>query len=139
MKKSYRAGAIVVNGSNKIALVNENLWGFPRGGVEKGEDNLRTAKREVLEETGLEKFSLIKDLGKYERYPHGITQDTPGAYPMEIHMFLFRVQGNPKLKPQDPKVKGYDWFTYEDALEKLKDEKDREYLKRHGKEILNFY
>jgi bis(5'-nucleosidyl)-tetraphosphatase len=137
MKKSYRAGAIVVNENNEIALVNENLWGFPRGGIEEGEDSLSAAKREVLEETGLKTFSFIKDLGVYERYPHSITKDTPGAYPMEIHMFLFRVDGKPKLNPQDSKVEEYGWFKYDDAVEKLKDDTDRKYLETRWEEILD--
>ena len=139
MKKSYRAGAIVVNENSEIALVNENLWGFPRGGIQKGEDNLTAAKREVLEETGLETFSSIKELDVYERYPHTITKDTPGAYPMEIHMFLFRVKGKPKLNPQDPKVKEYGWFNYDDAVERLKNEEDRGYLIANRKQILDLY
>ena len=89
MKKSYRAGAVVINNENKIALAHEHLWGFPRG-VEENEKYLTAAKREVLEEVGLEDFDSIKELGVYDRYPSGITEDTPGAYPMEIHMFLLK-------------------------------------------------
>ena len=90
MKKSYRAGAVVINNESKIALANEHLWGFPRGGVEENEDYLTAAKREVLEEVGLEHFESIEELGVYDRYPSGITEDTPRAYSMEVYMFLFK-------------------------------------------------
>ena len=32
-----------------------NNWGFPKGHIEKGETEVATAKREVLEETGRER------------------------------------------------------------------------------------
>ena len=126
--KSYRAGGIVLNSYGKIALANEHLWGFPRGGVDEGEDYITAAKREVLEETGLTEFSSVDELGVYERYPSGITKDTPGAYPMEIHMFLFQTDYTGELKPVDENVKEADWFSYEDAVEKLTDQTDREFL-----------
>jgi 8-oxo-dGTP pyrophosphatase MutT (NUDIX family) len=128
MKKSIRAGAIVVNKDLEIALCNEHLWGFPRGGVEEGEDYITTAKREVLEEIGLSEFSHIKELGVYKRYPHGIDESTPGSYPMEIHMFLFKVDSKPKLISEDKKIGGTGWFTYTEALEKLTNETDKSFL-----------
>ena len=135
MKKSYRAGAIVINCENKIALANEHLWGFPRGGVEEGEEYLVAAKREVLEEVGLEHFDSIEELGIYERYPNGITEDTPGAYPMEIHMFLFKTNHTGSSSPRDKSVKEAGWFTYNEALERLTDEKDREFLRNYSEKF----
>ena len=133
--KSYRAGGIVINTEGKIALANEHLWGFPRGGVDEGEDYITAAKREVLEETGLEEFSSVDELGVYERYPSGITKDTPGAYPMEIHMFLFRTDYAGDLHPVDNNVKEAGWFTYEEAVEKLTDEIDKEFLTSNWERI----
>lgn len=133
--KSYRTGGIVVNKEKKIALANEHLWGFPRGGVDEGEDYITAAKREVLEETGLEEFSSVCELGVYERYPNGITNDTPGAYPMEIHMFLFLTDNNGELQPRDKNVKEAAWFTYEEALKVLTNEVDREFLESKWKEM----
>ena len=135
MKKSYRAGAVIINNENKIALANEHLWGFPRGGVEENEEYLTAAKREVLEEVGLEEFDSIEELGVYDRYPSGITEDTPGAYPMEIHMFLFKTNYTGSLNPKDESVKEAGWFSYEEALEKLTDDKDREFLQNHLEKI----
>ena len=128
----------MLSDENKIALANEHLWGFPRGGVEENEDYLTAAKREVLEEVGLEDFDSIKELGIYERYPNGITKDTPGAYPMEIHMYLFKTSYNGLLDPKDESVKEARWFTYEEALEKLTDDKDKEFLEKYLEKILKF-
>jgi 8-oxo-dGTP pyrophosphatase MutT (NUDIX family) len=135
--KSIRAGAIVINKDNKIALSNENIWGFPRGGIEKSEDYITAAKREVLEETGLKDFIFTKELGIYERYPGHITKDMPGAYPMEIHMFLFVTKYNGELKPEDKGVKEAGWFTYDEALERIVNSIDREFLISKWGEIEN--
>ncbi len=133
--KSIRAGGVVLNAENKIALANEHLWGFPRGGVNEGEDYITTAKREIFEETGLEDFTSIQELGVYERYPNGITAETPGSFPMEIHMFLFKTSYNGELHPKDENVKEASWFTYEETLEKLHNEVDREFLINHWDKI----
>jgi 8-oxo-dGTP pyrophosphatase MutT (NUDIX family) len=135
--KSYRAGGIVVNNEKKIALSNERLWGFPRGGVDEGEDYITAAKREVLEEVGLKDFTSVQELGVYERYPGHITEDMPGAYAMQIHMFLFRTDYNGELYPNDSNVKEANWFTYEEALEVLSNDIDREFLRDNWGKIIN--
>lgn len=133
-KISYRAGAIVLNEKKQIALANEHLWGFPRGGVEPGEDYIATAIREVNEEVGITQIESAKKLGMYIRYPNGVTKDTLGAYPMEIHMFLFSTSQE-DLIPADHNVKETGWFSYKEALEKLTDPEDKAFLKSKSKEI----
>jgi 8-oxo-dGTP pyrophosphatase MutT (NUDIX family) len=135
MKKSYRAGGIVMNKEGKIALSNEHLWGFPRGGVEENETNEQAARREILEEIGLKNLNLIKDLGSYDRYPTGITKDTPGSYPMEIHMFLFTTEYTGELKPESDEVKDAGWFSKDEVIEKLSDDVDREFFVSKIEEI----
>lgn len=128
--KSIRAGAFILNNKNQIALANEHLWGFPRGGVEQGEDPIEAAKREILEEVGIpsQNLELIEKIGIYERYPGGITAQTPGAYPMEIHMFLFKTDYTEELKPTDSNVKEARWVDLNNVTELLTDEKDSEFF-----------
>lgn len=69
--KTYfeKAGAVIVRERSSIQEVlleyreRDYLkdWTFPKGGVEPGETPEETAKREILEETGLE-IELIKSL-----------------------------------------------------------------------------
>ena len=47
------------------SLIHPNLWMFPGGKSEKGEDILEALKREVKEETNLEIFNL-KKISEYE-------------------------------------------------------------------------
>lgn len=130
MRKSIRAGAFIINDENQIALANEHLWGFPRGGVEEGEEPIDTAKRESLEEVGIpvEELKYIEKIGVYERYPGGITAETPGAFPMEIHIFLFNTSYEKELVPTDKNVKEARWVELEEVSNLLSDEKDREFF-----------
>jgi len=129
MQKSIRAGAFILNDKNQIALANEHLWGFPRGGVEEGEDPIDAAKRESLEEVGIpeEELKYVEKIGVYERYPGGITADTPGAFPMEIHIFLFSTSYEKDLLPTDSNVKEARWVNIKDVTDILSDKVDREF------------
>ncbi len=138
--KSIRAGGIVINPENKIAIAYEHIWGFPRGGVEEKESLIDAAKREILEEVGLteDQLKFEKGLGSYERYPGGITKDTPGAYPMEIHMFLFSTKHTGELVPTDENVKEARWVNIDQVINILTDNSDKEFFENCLSEIKLF-
>ena len=60
MKREKSCGALVYrkeNGKYKILLVKHRYgghWCFPKGHVEAGENEIQTALREVMEETGIQ-------------------------------------------------------------------------------------
>lgn len=47
------------------------LWQLPQGGIDKGEEPLAAAWREILEETGMESLELLGEI------PHWINYDLP--------------------------------------------------------------
>jgi len=47
---------------------NGGHWGFPKGGIEPGEDELTAAEREVREETGISDFRAIPGFRAISRY-----------------------------------------------------------------------
>lgn len=130
MRKSIRAGAFILNDKNQIAISNEHLWGFSRGGVEEGEDPVEAAKRESLEEVGIpaENLHYIEKVGVYERFPGGVTEDTPDPLMMEIHIFLFSTDYKGELNPTDPNVKEAIWVNIDEVGNILTNEKDKEFF-----------
>ena len=62
-KQETSIGAVVINSKNKILLILQrraDYWEFPKGHMEGAEDELLTMEREVKEETGINKYELIK-------------------------------------------------------------------------------
>ncbi len=57
------AGVVVVrdtdDGARFLLLRAYRNWDFPKGGVEAGEDPLAAARRETLEETGIEDLEFV--------------------------------------------------------------------------------
>ena len=60
-------GVIVLNKDNKVFVARridnpKNFWQMPQGGVDKGENFLSAAYRELEEETSIKSVELIKEL-----------------------------------------------------------------------------
>ena len=60
-------GIVVLNKENKVFVAKridnaKNFWQMPQGGVDKGEDFLKAAFRELEEETSIKSVELIKEL-----------------------------------------------------------------------------
>ena len=60
-------GIVVLNKENKVFVAKridnqKNFWQMPQGGVNKGEDYLDAAYRELEEETSINNVELIKEL-----------------------------------------------------------------------------
>ena len=60
-------GIVVLNKDNKVFVAKridnqKNFWQMPQGGVDKGEDYLTAAYRELEEETSIKNVDLIKEL-----------------------------------------------------------------------------
>ena len=60
-------GIVVLNKANKVFVAKridnpKNFWQMPQGGVDKGEDFLKAAYRELEEETSIKNVKLISEL-----------------------------------------------------------------------------
>ena len=66
-------GIVVLNKENKVFLAKridnpKNFWQMPQGGIDKGEDNLKAALRELKEETSIKSVKLIKEIDGFTTY-----------------------------------------------------------------------
>ncbi len=96
-------------------------WSFPKGKVEPGEAATATAVREVEEETGL-RCTIGAHLGEVS-YP-----TSSGAHKVVGYWAMQVVHRQPR--PADAEVDVVDWWTVEDAADRLTHPQDRELLAR---------
>jgi len=80
MKKEFQdlpyrngVGIVVLNKNNKVFVARridnpKNFWQMPQGGVDKNEDFLTAAFRELDEETSIKSVELIKELDGFITY-----------------------------------------------------------------------
>ena len=66
-------GILVLNKNNKVFVAKridnpKNYWQMPQGGIDKGENYLEAAYRELKEETSIQSVSLIKEIEDYITY-----------------------------------------------------------------------
>lgn len=100
-KKEVSSGGVVYQkrgGKTQILVLKDpkNNWTFPKGLIEKDEDKLLTAKREIKEEVGVCEVTYKADLGSVG-YLYSF-KDT--LIDKTVYYFLFEIVGNPLLKAQ---------------------------------------
>jgi 8-oxo-dGTP pyrophosphatase MutT (NUDIX family) len=125
------AGVLIVNEKNEVLLqqrTDNNMWGIPGGALELGELLEETAKREVLEETGLivsnlDPFGTYSGEKMHHIYPNGdevyivssvyITRDYDGELKLDKdeskELRFFNIDDMPKLinPPDGPIIEDF--------------------------------
>ncbi|MFN3134887.1 MAG: bis(5'-nucleosyl)-tetraphosphatase [Candidatus Kryptonium sp.] len=120
MLREHSAGAVIYrieDGDFKFLILKYGLghWDFPKGNVEKGESELETVKREVLEETGIDQIEIIdgfkERVGYYYRMKGNLIYKT-------VNYYLARTeQKEVKLSYEH---EDYAWVTVYEALKYIK-------------------
>ena len=114
MEREKSCGAIIINDDNVLLIKQENGdWGFPKGHAKVGESEIETAKREVLEESGLE--IIIENDKKY------ITNYYPKANVYkEVIFFIAKMKNkDDEVKVDNYEVIDYEWVNYTKVKDKL--------------------
>ncbi|GAB6183388.1 NUDIX hydrolase [Thermodesulfovibrio hydrogeniphilus] len=136
MKRHYSAGGVVYkieNGQIKILLIatkNKTVWAFPKGHVESGEKGEETALREIKEETGIE-GKIVDELGEVSYW---FVLEGQKCFKI-VKYFLVEYTGG-EIFPQW-EIDTAEWFSVDEALEKLTYKSDKEILKKAMEKILN--
>jgi 8-oxo-dGTP pyrophosphatase MutT (NUDIX family) len=135
--KTQTAGGVVVSKKGKVLVVNQrgNSWSLPKGHIEEGEDAKAAAIREIEEETGILRLTLVKSLGSYMRYKIGLDGRDDTSELKHIHMFLFTTD-ELKLAPQDPNHPEARWIYPDDVESLLTHPKDKAFFKSIRSQIL---
>jgi ADP-ribose pyrophosphatase YjhB (NUDIX family) len=108
------SGGIVVRLTDTgplIALTREGDWPhyvLPKGGVEEGETYEESARREIEEEAGLSKLTLIHYLGRRDRLNFARTRW------MSIHYYLFTTTQETGIPTDSAHHFGVWWFPPND-------------------------
>ena len=119
-------GIILLNKENKIFVAKridnpKNFWQMPQGGVDKGENFLSAAFRELEEETSIKKAKLIKELDgttTYELPDHLLGIIWKGKYKgQKQKWFLMRYTGEENeinIKTKNPEFLDWKWINIDE-------------------------
>lgn len=124
-------GAVVyryINGQIKYLMIKNKrskYWGWPKGHMERGETRYDTARREVLEETGLR---INIHLG-YEGKSHYCLGDNTDKI---VYIFV-ATTNDLDTHIQESEIEDYIWVPYKTAMCMLKFKNDRKILERSVK------
>ena len=144
-------GIVVLNNKNKVFVAKridnpKNYWQMPQGGVDKGEDFLTAAYRELEEETSIKNVKLIKEIDgtmTYELPDHLLGIIWKGRYKgQKQKWFLMRYLGDDKdinIKTKKPEFLEWKWISLDMITDVAVDFKSHVYeeIKDKVKKIIN--
>ncbi len=134
MITEYASGAAVYQVKNGKILylllksATSDFWGLPKGHVEKGENLVQTAVREIREETSLD---ATIDTG----FKEVVEYDMKNGHHKNITFFVSKVAPDVKVTRQVEEISDFDWFDYNAARKELTYDNLRELLDHADKYI----
>ncbi len=129
LKKEKSCGCIIIK-DNKVLLVYEkrrNFWGFPKGHMEDGENEIETALREVKEEVGLDVEINIE-----KRYVlnYIIREEID-----KTTVLYLATPKNEKIIMQESEIENVRWCNFDEALNVLTFDNWKELFKEVIKDL----
>lgn len=112
MQYEISAGFIIFSEDKerKFLLIkqsSDNLWNLPKGHIENEESELEAAKRELFEETSINKIRMI------DGFKHSFKFINPKGAHRKIILFLASSFQEPRLSFEHTE---YKWVTIDDAI-----------------------
>ena len=112
MKNDYSCGIIpyrVVDGRREFLLVQHlaGHWAFPKGHPDDGESPLDTARRELLEETGIEAKDAVASPAFEENYK--FTKRSGKKVRKRVTYYLCEVASDAAVSVQEEEIADHCW------------------------------
>lgn len=126
-------GAIVyriINGEVRFLLIKNKRsanWGFPKGHMERGENEKETAYREVLEETGIH-ARFLPDFRYKSEY------SIQGRIEKKVIIFLATTDDTSTIIQRE-EIEEYLWLKFDKAMNSLKFPNDKNLLRKANEYI----
>ena len=144
-------GVVLLNKDNKVFVAKridnpKDFWQMPQGGVDKNEDSLVAAYRELKEETSITSVELIKEVEGttvYELPDNLLGIIWKGKYKgQKQKWFLMKFTGEEKeinIKTKNPEFLDWKWINLDQITEVVVNFKLQVYkeLKEKVKKIVN--
>jgi 8-oxo-dGTP pyrophosphatase MutT (NUDIX family) len=110
------AGAVVFRTTQKgtrlfVLLLNAGKWDFPKGNIEDDETELETVIREVGEETGLKRITIVPGFRKVIEYFY--RRDGKNIHKRVVYMLAEVDDDQVKISFEH---QGFGWFPYSEAV-----------------------
>lgn len=122
MQREKSAGAVIFRKEGKSVVYlllhyhfKSDYWDFPKGNIEKGENEEETVKREVKEETGISNLNLVS--GFKEKVNYFYRKDGETVFKEVIFYLANTEEGDVKISFEHI---GYEWADYQTAIKRLK-------------------
>lgn len=132
--RELSAGGVVFrhkDGAIEVALISVRggkVWGLPKGHVEDGENLVRTAHREVKEETGLD-GKIICKIGHIEYFFTFKAEAESRRIFKIVYFFLMEFTGGDTSK-HDAEVVDARWFPIDEAIGLMRYEDEKEIIRK---------
>ncbi len=137
MYDEISAGAVLhtidENFEVKYLILNYSYghWDFPKGNMERGESEIETLKREVMEETGIEDIKLTEGFRQQISYKY---RKKSKLVNKTVIYYLAETKSNNVVLSFEHV--NFAWLDFADALEKLSFDNSKRVLK-NAKEFLS--
>jgi 8-oxo-dGTP pyrophosphatase MutT (NUDIX family) len=126
VNEEYSAGAVVfrcINEETEFLVIyskRNDIWGFPKGHIEKGESEKDAALREIFEETGLRRLTFRDTFREEDIYPAiGRSEEFRGSEITKHSIYFLCETDKEEIQTDDTEITDYRWLPYSEAAELL--------------------